>query len=186
MAVETGRRIVWAHTFGERYVDTGDHRPLGPIRLPGGPRLRSETGEGTHNRTFEYSAAKGELRIGAGVFENVAPAVHGYEVSGKNVIRTWFNYRRAGARSADPASLESITPDGWRPEWDIELLDVLNSVTALVDLEPEQAELLSAIIDAPQITMDDLTAASVLPVPAEAERAPSVAKKASPSQSTLI
>jgi len=186
MAVALGRRGIWAHTFGERYVDTDGGRPPGRIRLADGPRLRSETGAGTRNRTLDYDAEQRELRIGAGIFEKVAPKVHGYEVSGTNVVRSWFNYRRTGTGSGDPDSLESITPDGWRPEWDIELLDILNALTALVALEPEQAELLSAIIDGPQITVADLTATEVLPVPADAKKAPKVEKKAPPAQTVLI
>ena len=186
MAVGIGRRVVWAHTFGERCVDTDDGRPAGRVRLDDGPRLCRETGDGTLNRTLSYDVERRELRIGEGTFENVAPEVHGYEVSGTNVVRSWFNYRRAGTGSRDPNSLESITPDGWRPEWDIELLDILNALTVLVALEPEQAELLAAIIDGPQITVEDLTAAEVLPVPAEARKAPKVEKKAAPAQDTLV
>ena len=111
--------------------------------------------------------------------------MHGYEISGRNVVRSWFNYRRAGTGGRDPNSLESITPDGWRPEWDIELLDILNALTALVALEPEQAELLSAIIDGPQITVENLEAAEILPVPAEATKAPPVARKPKPGHTTL-
>ena len=186
MAVGIGRRVIWAHTFGERCIDGDDGRPAGRIRLPDGPRLSRETGEGTLSRTLFYDAEQRELRIGEGTFGNVSPEVHGYEVSGTNVVRSWFNYRRAGRGSRDPNSLESITPDGWRPEWDIELLDILNALTALVALEPDQAELLDAILDGPQITVEDLTAAEVLPVPAEAKKAPKVETKAAPAQTTLI
>ncbi|MCY4631245.1 MAG: N-6 DNA methylase [bacterium] len=185
MAVGIGRRVVWAHTFGERCVDADDGRPAGRVRLPDGPRLRRETGEGTLNRTLFFDAEERELRIGEGTFGNVSPEVHGYEVSGTNVVRSWFNYRRAGTGSRDPNSLESITPDGWRPEWDIELLDILNALTALVALEPEQAELLAEIIDGPQVTVDDLTAAEVLPVPDGARKAPPVARKPKPGHTTL-
>ena len=186
MAASIGRRVIWAHTFGERCVDGDDGRPAGRVRLDDGPRLRCETGEGTLNRTLSYDAERRELRIGDGVFENVAPEVRGYEVSSRNVIKSWFNYRRAGASKADLNSLESITPAGWRPEWDIELLDILNALTALIAVEPEQAELLAAIIDGPQVTVDDLTAAGVLPVPAEAGKAPAVAQKPKPGHTTLI
>ena len=150
-----------------------------------GPRLRRETGEGAFNRTLSYDTERRELRIGDGVFANVAPEVHGYEVSGRKVIRSWFNYRRAGTGSRDPNSLESITPDGWRPEWDIELLDILNALTALVALEPEQAELLAAIIDGPQVTVEDLTAAEVLPVPSGTKKAPAVPRKPKPGHTTM-
>lgn len=186
MAIGVGRRVIWAHTFGERCVDATDGRPAGRIRIDGGPRLLSESGEGTRNRTFDYDAGQQELRIGNGVFTNVSPEVHGYEVSGTNIVRSWFNYRRGGAGSSDPDSLESITPDGWQPEWDIELLDILNALAVLVPLEPEQEELLVAIIDGPQITVEDLTAAEVLPVPAKAKKAPRVETKAVPAQTTLI
>ena len=185
MAVALGRRVIWAHTFGERCVDAADGRPAGRVRVPDGPKLRAETGEGTLNRNLDYHADQRELRIGAGVFGNVAPEVHSYEVSGRNVLSSWFNYRRAGTGSSDPDSLESITPDGWRPEWDIELLDILNALTALVASEPEQAELLAAIIDGPQVTVADLEAAKILPVPAEARKAPPVARKPKPGHTTL-
>ena len=185
MAVALGRRVVWAHTFGERCINGDDGRPAGRVRLDEGPRVRHETGEGTLNRTFSYEPERRELRIGPGAFENVAPEVHAYEVSGRNVIRTWFNYRRPPTGAGDPNSLESITPDGWRPEWDIELLDILNALTALVALEPEQAELLSAIIDGPQLTVADLKAANILPVRAEAAKPPPVARKPRPGHTTL-
>ena len=186
MAVGIGHRVVWAHTFGERFIDGDDGRPAGRIRLPDGPRLSRETGEGTLNRKLFYDAEQRELQIGEGTFGNVSPEVHGYEVSGTNVVRSWFNYRRAGTGSRDSNSLESITPDGWRPEWDIELLDILNALTALVALEPDQAELLDAILNGPRITVEDLTAAEVLPVPAEAKKAPKVERKATQAQSSLI
>ena len=186
MAVGIGRQVIWAHTFGERCIDADDGRPAGRIRLPDGPRLSRETGEGTLNRKLFYDAEQRELQIGEGTFGNVSPEVHGYEVSGTNVVRSWFNYRRAGTGSRDSNSLESITPDGWRPEWDIELLDILNALTALVALEPDQAELLDAILNGPRITVEDLTAAEVLPVPAEAKKAPKVERKATQAQSSLI
>ena len=185
MAVGVGRRVIWAQTFGERYVDSSDGRPAGQIRVDNRPLSRSETGEGTLNRALTYDAERQELRIGNGVFANVSPEVHGYEVSGRNVIKSWFNYRKASKGTQNPDSLESIAPAGWRPEWDIELLDILNALTALVALEPEQAGLLEEIIDGPQITVDDLTAAGVLPVPAEAKKAPAVARKPKPGHTTL-
>lgn len=55
MGVGIGRRVIWAQTFGERVVDPTDGRPAGRIRLPNGPRLRSETGEGTHTATAPRS-----------------------------------------------------------------------------------------------------------------------------------
>src|SRR5206468_7724044 len=33
-AVELGRRVIWLHTFGERFADRKAGRPPGPPRLP--------------------------------------------------------------------------------------------------------------------------------------------------------
>ncbi|HTU25659.1 MAG TPA: type ISP restriction/modification enzyme, partial [Pirellulales bacterium] len=39
-AVELGRRVIWLHTFGERYADPKAGRPKGPPRLANGPGPR--------------------------------------------------------------------------------------------------------------------------------------------------
>ncbi len=43
---------------------------------------------------MEYEAATGRLRIGKGYVENVTSEMWAYEVSGKQVLRQWFSYRR--------------------------------------------------------------------------------------------
>ncbi len=185
-AVNIGRRVIWGHTLGERCIDAEDNRPPGRFRVPDGPRLHAETGEGTHNRAIPYDSDKEQLRIGDGVFTNVNPAVAGYEISGKNVIRYWFNYRKAPSKRPSEKTLEGIIPAGWRPEWDIELLDILNALTALVDLEPAQSDLLSAVVNGPQIAIQNLTAAKVLPAPKEATENPKVTTKTTTNQPGLL
>ena len=182
-AVKVGRRVIWAQTFGERCVNSEEDRPPGRIRLPDGPRLDIEIGEGTQNLNVDYHTDKEQLRIGDGVFTNVKPAVAGYEVSGKNVIRYWFNYRKTPRKR--PPTLEGINPAGWRSDWDIELLDILNALTALVDVEPAQAGLLTAVIDGPQITTQNLTDAGLLPPPEEATKEPKVVAKTASNQTPL-
>src|SRR3954453_17279609 len=42
-AAEQGRRVIWLHTFGERFADKKAKRPLGPPRVrSGGPRIPKE------------------------------------------------------------------------------------------------------------------------------------------------
>jgi hypothetical protein len=60
----------------------------------------------------------------------------------------------------------------WRADYTSELIDLLNILGLLADLEPEQAELLARIIGGPVISVDELTGARVLPVPAEARTPP--------------
>ncbi|HEX6377206.1 MAG TPA: type ISP restriction/modification enzyme [Allosphingosinicella sp.] len=116
-----------------------------PRHLSGFPRLRL------------LNASLRRLRIGSGFIDNVAPEVWRYEVSGKNVLRQWFSYRkksRERPRIGDrrpPSRLGEIQPDRWLPEYTTELINLLNVLGRLVDLEPSQAELLGRICEGPLI-----------------------------------
>ena len=99
-----------------------------------------------------YDAAKRRLHIGKGYIDNVPPAVWAYEVSGMNVLRQWFSYRRRdrsrpiiGDRRK-PSPLGDIQPEHWPAEYTTDLIDLLNVLGRLVQLEPQQAALLDAIL----------------------------------------
>ena len=70
------------------------------------------------------------------------PAVWAYEVSGKQVLRQWFSYRKQGPQPAahrrpSPAvAAAGIQPDHWLPEYTTELMNVLNVLGLLIELEP--------------------------------------------------
>src|SRR5262245_45496264 len=65
------------------------------------------------------------------------------------------------------SALLGIQPDRWQAEYTQELIALLNILGLLTDLEPAQAELLSAIGEGPLISTDALHAAGNLPVPAK-------------------
>lgn len=50
-----------------------------------------------------------------------------------------------------PSPLGEIQPDHWLPEYTSELLNVLNVLGRLVQLEPNQADLLKRVCDGPLI-----------------------------------
>jgi len=108
------------------------------------------------------------LKIGTGYIANVSPAVWAYEVSGKNVIRQWWSYRRKDRSKPPmgdkrpPSKLIEIQPSAWLSEYTTELLAVLRVLTRLVALEPGQADLLARIVDGPKIDTDTLRAAQSL------------------------
>ena len=115
--------------------------------------------------TLAYDAQKHRLLVGTGFVDNVLPAVWTYEVSGKQVLVHWFSYRKKhrerpiiGDRR-QPSPLGDIQPDHWLPEYTTELLNVLNVLTMLVELEPEQADLLDRICAGPLISEDELRTA---------------------------
>jgi predicted helicase len=165
-AAKLGREVIRLHTFGERFATEDPPRP--PRVAQGGPTLPRDgaipsTPEGFPD-TLEYDAAKRRLAVGTGFIDNVTPAVWAYEVSGKQVLRQWFSYRRKNRErpligdKRPPSPLGDIQPDRWLPEYTSELINVLNVLALLVELEPKQADLLKRICDAPLIPASKLTA----------------------------
>ena len=100
-----------------------------------------------------------------------------YEVSGKQVLRQWFSYRKAhrerpiiGDRRP-PSPLGEIQPDHWLAEYTTELLNVLNVIGLLVGLEPLQAALLERVCSGRTISAEELRAADAVAPPAGSARA---------------
>ncbi len=157
-AVVLGREVIWLHTYGERYADPAEGRPAAPPRLPKDqmptiPKDGSIPGAPEPlPDTMTYDAAAKRLFIGKGYIDNVPPEVWAYEVSGMNVLRQWFSYRKRdrsrpiiGDRRP-PSPLSDIQPDHWPHEYTSDLIDLLNALSRLVLLEPKHAELLEAIL----------------------------------------
>jgi hypothetical protein len=175
-AVQIGRRVLWLQTFGERMADASQGRPEGPPRLPVG-RASVVPKEGTISSkpsempdTLNYDAEKHRLLVGTGFIENVPPAVWNYEVSGKQVLVQWFSYRKKNRERPiigdrrRPSPLGDIQPDHWLPEYTTELLNLLNVLAMLVELEPQQADLLDRICGGPLISEGELKSAGALGV----------------------
>ncbi len=173
-AVALGREVVWLHTYGERFADPRDGRPFGAPRLPkdkapfipkdgaipGAPEPLPDD--------MHYDADKRRLHIGRGHIDNVPPEVWAYEVSGMNVLRQWFSYRKRdrsrpiiGDRRK-PSPLGDIQPEHWPHEYTADLIDLLNVLGRLVALEPRQAALLDEILRGDMEDNAKLSAAGAL------------------------
>jgi len=117
-----------------------------------------------------YDAATRRLRIGKGFIDNVPPEVWTYEVSGKNVLRQWFSYRRRDRSKPQmgdrrpPSPLDAIQPDHWLPEYTDDLIDLLHVLGRLVLLEPRQADLLDRICAGPLLTEEALRQAGAFEI----------------------
>lgn len=176
-AVKLGRRVIWLHTFGERYVDSKEDRPSGPPRLPKErapliPKDGAIPGDPeSMPDEIGYDVGKRRLFVGKGFIDNVPPEVWAYEVSGKRVLIQWFSYRKKDRERPiigdrrPPSRLGDIQPDHWLAEYTTELLNVLHVLGALVELEPAQAQLLKRICAGPMITAVELDGAQALRVP---------------------
>ncbi|MEB3118092.1 MAG: type ISP restriction/modification enzyme, partial [Limnothrix sp.] len=173
-AVEIGKWVLWLHTFGDRCADPSQGRPPGPPRLPSDRRPTIPKG-GTIPAdpdrmpdTISHNATLNRLHVGDGYIDNVSAAVWNYEVSGKPVILHWFSYRKRdrsrpllGDRRP-PSPLGDIQPDHWLPEYTTELLNLLNVLGWLVELEPQQAELLDRICQGATLSRQQLIEANAL------------------------
>jgi hypothetical protein len=166
-AVEVGRRVVWLHTFGQRFVDAAAVRPAGPPRAPAPQRPRVvDTIPDTESRmpdTIEFDVATSSLHVGEGRIAPVAEAVWEYDVSGYRVLRRWFGRRKREPEGRRSSPLDDVVARSWDPAWTTELLDVINVLTLLVEREPEQALLLEEIAASTVVTVADLRASGVLP-----------------------
>lgn len=179
---ELGRTVIWLHTFGERCVDPERGRPAQPPRLPQSkrPRIPAEGAippdPAKMPDSIGYNETTRRILFGTGYVENVDPAVWAYEVSGKQVLPQWFSYRKKDRERPmigdrrKPSPLASIQPDHWVAEYTTELINVLNVLGLLVDLEPQQAELLDRVCSGPQVTLEELEAAGALARQAEAPK----------------
>ncbi|GLI93286.1 type ISP restriction/modification enzyme [Methylocystis echinoides] len=160
-AVALGREVVWLHCYGERFADPKQGRPASPPRLPKGEGPVIPRGGGVPGapeplpETMDYDPAARRLRIGGGCIENVPQAVWDYEVSGKNVLRQWFSYRKRdrsrpiiGDRRP-PSPLDKIQPEHWPDDYTTDLMNLLHVLGRLVKLEPAQKDLLARICAAP-------------------------------------
>ncbi|MDT0378319.1 type ISP restriction/modification enzyme [Streptomyces sp. DSM 42041] len=173
-AIAVGRKVIWASTFGERFVDPAEGRPSGADRVwatahPQVTYQRKVGGEELPER-FVHDPDSLELRLGQGAFGPVTTEVREYQVGGQNVLDGWLK-RRTGPPSRRAVSeLDRIRPDRWQPEWSRELQRVLAVLSHLVALEPSQDELLARVFVSPLISVAELERRSILPVPKTSRR----------------
>ncbi|NEV88860.1 N-6 DNA methylase [Streptomyces tendae] len=172
-AARIGRRVLWLHTYGDRFSDPTEGRTHETLRLPSGrPRCVVEipdTEEGMP-QTLRYEPEEQRLWIGSGCIAPVLPSTRAYQVSGMNVLDKWFGYRRKEPAGKRRLELDCVVARRWSPDWTSELLTLLNILGLLVQEEPAQRELLQAVCSGPLISVQDLTEGGVLPVPRQARK----------------
>ncbi len=164
-AAALGRELLWLHTFGERFVPTGQR----PGRLPKGQAQiqvgTSGSSEG-YPETFRYNEKEQTILVGegehAGVFARVRPDVWNYSVSGLQVVKSWLGYRMKKRKGKKSSSLDDIRPRTWT--FDDELLDLLWLLDATIDRLPQTSALLEEILTG------ELFTASDFPQPTQTER----------------
>ena len=172
---ELGARLLWLHTYGERFTpEEQTHRRISP-GLAKCTRAVSGGVPESYPETFQYDSATRTLRVGVGEFAPVAPTVYEFEVSGLKVVQSWLKYRMRKGAGRKSSSLDDVRPERWTSRLDTELLELLWVLEATIESYPEQERLLDAVIESGCFQADELP-----PVPDEMRRAPRVREARAP------
>lgn len=167
-AVELGRRVLWLHTYGERFVDAKAGRPATAPRAAGAERPKVTTpipdSAEAMPEAIEHDPTSNELIVGEGRITNVSEAMWEYETSGYKIVRRWFARRKRDPDGRRSSSLDDTVATSWDPAWTSELIDLLNVLRLLVEMEEELDEMLDGILSGGLISVSDLRDGGVLPV----------------------
>ena len=153
-AAALGRRLIWLHTYAERFQgdDRGSTVPAGQARctapVSDDPALYPEN--------FAWIEAGRSIRVGNGMFGPVARSIWDFEVSGLKVVQSWLGYRmkkRAGKKSSP---LDDIRPERWTARMSEEFLELLWVLEATLAMEPDLEQLLDRVVSGPCFLASDL------------------------------
>jgi len=154
---DVGARLLWLHTYGERFIPQGHHRghiPKGRARC-----TKAVPGDEAHcPEEYHYDDGAQVLFIGSGKFEPVAQEVYEFEVSGLQVVQSWLGYRMKEPKGKRSSPLDDINPETWPSEFTTELLKLLWVLEYTLAEYPQQAKLLEAVVKGPLFTADELPA----------------------------
>lgn len=152
-----GCKLLWLHTYGDRFVPRGHHRghvPKGNARcvkaVPSDPASYPEK--------YGYNDATQTLHVGSGEFRPVMAEVYEFEVSGLEVIQSWLKYRMKKGAGRKSSPLDDIRPECWTGDFTTELLELLWVLEATLAEYPAQAKLLSTVVKGPCFQADELPA----------------------------
>jgi hypothetical protein len=186
-ATEIGREILWLHSYGTLYADVRAGRPHRTPRLVADPPkvvITIPDDEENMPDRIDYDDASNALLIGAGRIAPVTAAAWNYHVSNMRVVKHWFDYRKKTPSGNRVSFLDGVVASIWTAAMTTELLDLLHVVERCILAQPRQAQLLDDIMAAPQISVDDLHVARVLPVPLAATKGPRASDCDSPLWTT--
>jgi len=145
-----GRRLIWLHTYGTRFAPTDENQDVFPST-----KARVDGTSEQYPQSWHYDSDTYELRIGEGiVVAPVSPEVMTFSLSGRQVIKSWLDYRvgrGAGRRSSD---LDFIRPNEWHFSRD--LLQLIAVIEATVEMHHDLAVNLANVTSGSCFTDDEI------------------------------
>ena len=155
---EHGGRLIYLHTYGERFGGPDDDGsvPQGAALCTKAVSLSQYPADSSYDPTMRV------LRVGDGEFSPVNPDVWDYSVSGLQIVKSWLDRRKRDGSGRKSSPLDEIQPEHW--EFTEELLELLWVLEATLALQPEGAALLHEVCSSQLFTQDEL------PTPSSEER----------------
>jgi predicted helicase len=165
-AVEAGSRLLFLHTYAERFAPKGRKAAEVPV---GSAKVKKAISDKPvdYPETFEYIEQSKTLSVGTGAISPVDLAIWNYEVSGLQIVRSWLGYRMKDRKGKKSSPLDDIPPDRWTSEFTDELLRLLSILEHTIAMQPNLAKLLEAVCDGPLFLASNLPA-----VPAVLRKSP--------------
>jgi len=161
--VELGRRLIWLHTYGERFVPEGERPETVPVGSARAVHPIPSSSEGYPN-DFHWDEAAETLHVGEGTFAPVSRAVWEFEVSGLRPVHSWIGYRKREPAGRRSSPLDDIRPREWPAEFTEELLELLWVLEHTVNMSSDLATFFETVLQG------DMLTAEVLPQPTEEQR----------------
>lgn len=180
--IELGRRLIWLHTYGVRFVPESERPDTVPPGHARAVRPVPVTPEGYPN-DFHWDEATEILHVGEGTFAPVSRAVWEFEVSGLRPVRSWLGYRMREPAGRKSSPLDEIRPREWSAEFTEELLELLWVLEHTVNMSSDLVTFFEAVLQGDVLTAEDL------PQPSEEQRkAPEIPRgnTATPSEQLAL
>jgi hypothetical protein len=150
-----GWRLLWLHTYGERFSDNGQRRgrvPQGSARCRRGIPDRPSN----YPENFSYEESSQTLHVGEGLFAPLQKEVWEFSVSGLVIVQAWLSFRMLGGAGRTSSPLDEIRPERWTAEMTRELLELLWGLEATVSMLPKLKENFEAIVGGQTFRSDEL------------------------------
>jgi hypothetical protein len=160
-AVEYGRKLVWLHTYGERFVPAGEQ--LGRIPAGAAKSLKGiPTAADAYPESFSWVAdanddSEGVLHVGAGQIAPVSRAVYAFSVSGYEVVQSWLAFRMKQRSGRKSSPLDNIRPTVWTADLSQELRQLLWVVEATLAMQPGLDRLLATLLAGQTVAANQLS-----------------------------
>lgn len=150
---EAGRRMIWLHTYGERFAPEGEK----PGIIPSGKaRSVKPIPVDADGYPESYDHDKETLIVGEGTFEPVSKDVWEFEISGMNPLHKWLGYRMKDPSGRKSSPLDNLGPGTWPNEFTTELLQLLWVLESTVEAQQGLSELLDRVLGGPLIPANEL------------------------------